>query len=469
VKENRPPHNGWLFLFLGIQYLSSALLLLPASQPYRMFIRALPYAASLGLLLIYLIRHRRGEALAPWSRLLFFAMLLLFVSLLHPSTNLPAGVGQLIFQLSIVAPAFWAAYWVHDKRTLSALIWIVFFASALSSIVGVLQVYYPAVFMPREFSSLALQLNPYAITSLTYIGADGRELVRPPGLTDYPGGAAVAGMTTALLGLLLSITLGASTTRRLACLGLGSVGLVVLYLTQIRSLLMMLLISLVVVALLLLRQGRFAASVNLGVTTAFLVSAAFVWAIRVGGESVYERFRGLIDVGPVASYQLSRGGFLEYTFRELLFSFPFGAGVGRWGMMQVYFDRGDPSHSPPIHAEIQLTGWLLDGGILMWVLYGGAVLSAMIFAYKALVGFRDPTTRGLTLIVFATNLVIAGQTLAGPTFNTQMGIQFWLMVTALHRVTRAKTSRAKVFARPRLVVRRPAAQLPHHAPGLIDP
>lgn len=439
MKDRKPP-PGWLYLFLAIQYLSSALLFFPASQPYRMFIRALPYATSVALLGIYLVRHRRGERFPVWARLLFFAMVLLFVSLLHPLTNLPAGIGQLLFQLSIAAPAFWAIYWVQDKGTLSALIWIIFFASALSATVGVLQVYYPGTFMPREFSSLALQLNPYAITSLTYIGADGRELIRPPGLTDYPGGAAVAGMTTALLGLLLSITLASSGWRRFACLALGSVGLVVLYLTQVRSLLMMLLISLVAVTLMMLRQRRFATTLNLGITTVVLLSVAFLWAIQVGGESVYDRFLGLIEVGPLQSYQLHRGGFLNYTFRELLFAFPFGAGVGRWGMMQVYFDRGDPSQSPPMYAEIQLTGWLLDGGVLMWLLYGGAVLTALVYSYRVLTAFPDRSTRDLTLIVFAMNIVIAGQSFAGPTFNTQMGIQFWLMATALYSVTRRKVS-----------------------------
>ena len=105
-----------------------------------------------------------------------------------------------------------------------------------------------------------------------------------------------------------------------------------------------------------------------------LVVASFTWAVAVGGESVVERFQSILDVGVVQSYQENRGIFLSYTLQELLYEYPFGAGIGRWGMMTAYF--GDPTNwqFPSLWAEIQPTGWLYDGGILLWVFYGGAIV-----------------------------------------------------------------------------------------------
>ena len=91
------------------------------------------------------------------------------VSLLHPTTHFPAGIAQCVFQLSIAAPVFWVGAAVTDLNRLNRLLWIVFIANAASAFVGLMQVYYPAVFMPPEFSSLALKMNPHAVESLTYI------------------------------------------------------------------------------------------------------------------------------------------------------------------------------------------------------------------------------------------------------------------------------------------------------------
>ncbi len=102
----------------------------------------------------------------------------------------------------------------------------------------------------------------------------------------------------------------------------------------------------------------------------------------MGGESVEERFIGITQQGAMRSYQENRGGFVSQTFGELLDRYPLGAGLGRWGMMQIYFANPDKVESAPIYVEIQLTGWLLDGGVPMWVLYGGAVLVSLLAAYR---------------------------------------------------------------------------------------
>ena len=82
-------------------------------------------------------------------------------------------------------------------------------------------------FLPPEFSVLARSLNPEMIHSMTYIGAEGREIVRPPGLSDMPGGAAVAGMMTMVLGLSLGLVRGERWIVRAACLAAAVAGFVV--------------------------------------------------------------------------------------------------------------------------------------------------------------------------------------------------------------------------------------------------
>ena len=101
--------------------------------------------------------------------------------------------------------------------------------------------------------------------------------------------------------------------------------------------------------------------------------------------------------------------------------------------MHVYF--GDPTlwQAPPIHVEIQPTGWLLDGGVPLWLLYGrravrGAATTAIALAVRALdsSGCRTRHDR-----VCACSSTIVCLCLTGPVFNTQLGILFWAMTGAL--------------------------------------
>ena len=58
----------------------------------------------------------------------------------------------------------------------------------------------------------------------------------------------------------------------------------------------------------------------------------------------------------------------QLTFNELLFEYPLGAGLGRWGMAAGYFGSSREL-ATPVWAEIQFTGWMIDGGVLMIALY----------------------------------------------------------------------------------------------------
>ena len=420
---------GWAEAFLLLQFLWGIALFVPGMQPYRTYVRALPYVASLAALVFY-FRRPTGEALHGSSRWLVASLAIMVLNLLHPTTHSAAGVAQVIFQLSIIAPALWMTRAVRSEVKLARLLWVAFASSALSSAIGVLQVYYPAQFLPPEFSALGREINPDLVSSLTYIGADGREIVRPPGLSDLPGGAAVAAMLTMALGVVLAFRHNTTVAVRALCLALAAVGMTALLLTQVRSLALAAAASVGLFAMVRLRQGRaMAGAVSLGFGSV-LVVGAYVWATAVAGDSMAERFSGLLDEGVVQTFHAERGSILTYTLSELLFDYPLGAGLGRWGMMHVYFGDSAMWEAPPIHVEIQPTGWLLDGGIPLWVTMSAALVAALRASYLMAVR-ADGSLQESGTAVLCLQLTLLALCMSGPAFNTQVGIQFWALTAAL--------------------------------------
>jgi hypothetical protein len=427
--EDQDEGWGWAEVFLAVQLLWGAVLFLPGTQAYRTILRASPYLTSIGALAYY-YRRPTGEPVHASGKWLIAALALLSLNLLHPTAHPMAGVAQIVFQLSIAAPALWMTRSVRSDAKLERLLWIFFASSAASSTLGLLQVYYPDTFLPREFSSLGLEMNPNLVSSLTYRGADGRAIVRPPGLSDMPGGAAVAAMQTMALGVLLAFRSGTPVALRAGCLSLAGVGMTALLLTQVRSLALIAGGSVGLFALLRMRQGRAAAGLTSLVFGGGLVAAAFVWAVTVGGQSLSDRFVGLFDDGVVQTFQDERGSFLTYTVSELLFEYPFGAGLGRWGMMQVLFGDGSMWQAPPIHVEIQPTGWLLDGGLPLWVIMTGAIAAGLRASYVVAVHAAGSLQESGTAVL-CLQLMLLAICFTGPAFNTQLGIQFWALTAAL--------------------------------------
>ena len=248
----------WVEWFVYLQFLWGALLFIPGSQAYRPIIRALPYASSAILLLLFL-PQRSSWTKAPGSASFMLAALgVLVANLLHPTTQFMAGVAQCVFQLMIAAPVFWAWKAVRTEEHLLKIVRLVFLLNVLSAGVGALQVYVPDVFLPPQFSALGMQLSETWVDEMWYEGAGGRTIVRPPGLTDQPGAASVAGTIAAVLGLGLTLV-SKRNPARVLCLGGAALGLFVLYLTQVRSLLLMCVAAFIVMAALMFRRGRFAA------------------------------------------------------------------------------------------------------------------------------------------------------------------------------------------------------------------
>jgi len=421
---------GWIEWFTLAQVFWGVLLFIPGAQAYRAYIRAFPYAMSLVAIAVC-ARSSGTDTSVPGARWILVGFLIYVCNLVQPSTWFAAGMAQVVFQLSIAAPLFWAARVTLSESRLERLLWLVFAANCLSATLGLLQVYYPERFLPPEFSTLAAHINPDFLQGLSYVGADYRMIIRPPGLSDLPGGAAISAATALCLAFSFAVRPDQRLWSRAAYVAAAFVCVTVVYLTQVRSMLLMALGCMVAMALIRLRQGRVLQSGWIAAIGGALVLAGFAWAVSVGGEVVYDRFFGIAEAGVMETFQQNRGFFLEYTLRESLFEYPLGAGLGRWGMMSVYFDDVGNWQYPSLHAEIQLTGWLYDGGVLLWICYGGAIVMALRHSYRLAV-HADGILADCATTIFSIQLFIAGLCFTGPVFNTQFGIVFWLLTAVLH-------------------------------------
>jgi hypothetical protein len=425
---------GWLELFVLSQVFWGVLLFIPGSQAFRVYIRAFPYVASLAALLSC-ARASGTDAVVPGARWMIAVMALLVANLVHEETWLTAGVAQVVFQLAIAAPVFWTSRsWITSER-LERLILLVFAAHFVSAVLGLLQVYYPATFLPPEFSSLAFKLNPDFLDALSYKGSADRLIVRPPGLTDLPGGAAISGTIAALLGFAFALRRGQSQVWKALFFGSAAIGITVVYLTQVRSMLLMLFGCMVAMALVRLRQGRVVQSGWIIASAVVLTAGSFVWAGTVGGEALEERYRGIVDSGVLRTYQENRGFFLTYTLEELVFEYPLGGGLGRWGMMSAYFAEPENWRHPSVHAELQLTGWLYDGGVLMWVFYPIGLFLALRYSYRLATDPHGALSES-AITVFAIQVLLVGLCFTGPVFNSQLGMMFWLTTAMLYGADR---------------------------------
>jgi energy-converting hydrogenase Eha subunit E len=420
-------------IFVAAQFLWGVPLFLPGAQALRAPLRALPYAISIALLLAYGLKRLTGVRRPPYTEWLIGVIALLAANLLHSTTHLIAGPAHLALQLSIVAPVFWAWKAMDSAQGLERALRLTLWINAAGAALGVLQVYYPDRFLPPEFNLQAQGMNSLWLDSLTYVGADGRRIIRPPGLTDLPGGAAVAGGLAAILGFWWML-LRRDPIGRAMGLASAFLGFTVIYLTQVRSLFLMTLVSVAVIAAVMARRGKLGLTAGVVMVAAGLTFMSYSWATSVGGDSVRDRFAGIQGKGAVESYRENRGHFLAYTYQELLDEYPFGAGLGRWGMMNVYFADPDDPKSRPLWVEIQPTGWLLDGGIPMWLLYGGGIAMALFASWRIARRRWSSLTADVAMAALALQVFVVGMAFSGPSFNGQLGILFWFLASSLHGV-----------------------------------
>src|SRR5713226_1876668 len=228
------PRWGFPELFVISQTAIPALMFLPSSQAMRVPIRGGAFAISLfGLVLWWHAKRSQQRGWQPAQFWLIGALAYLGLMLLHPTTNtLKAGLAQIVLYLAVLAPVFWAPALVRGPRHLARLLVLLFVCNGANSIVGILQVYNPAVWMPEELSRIVTN-SPYGLDAVSYIGPEGRRIIRPPGLFDAPGAVCAPAMITVLLGLFFSVSANGMVKRVLAG-ALAIAGLAAIYLSHVR-------------------------------------------------------------------------------------------------------------------------------------------------------------------------------------------------------------------------------------------
>ncbi len=403
-------------MYIGFQV---ALLVL-GSTPVRAPLRIGAFSLSLGLaVVVWPGRHRH-----PTVRLLPLVALALVPGLFMPGQpSILAAIAQATLYLSTLSPLLWASHRPIGQRSLRRILLLLWAFNSLSAAVGVLQVYYPGKF-ESQLSSVVAEHGAAFVGSLRITLADGSVTLRPMGLTDNPGGAAIGGLYAILFGLGILFTERRWAMRALALAGMV-LGLFVIYLTHVRVTLVMAGIGMAVVGVAFARRGDIRRASSLVVVAVLVAVAGTVWAFTVGGEDTVKRFSSLTESDASTVYSENRGYFLSDAFTVLPFTFPLGAGAGRWGMISYYF--GDPK-AEALWAEIMWQSWIYDGGLPLLGLY------TVVIAMTVWAAWRMATTRGGSgymavwgAVVLAYNTAAVAATFDSPIFATQAGLELWFL------------------------------------------
>ena len=424
------PRWGWLEWVVLAQMALPALMFVPGMAATRLATRVAAFALPLlAWGAVGLSGRRPGGRPFPATPWAAAAGAWLAASILHPRGNAPAAAAaEALINLAVLSPAFWAPRVLGTPRQVGRLMAILFVGNAASAVVGIGQFYWPERFNPPVIrASGGLTVADYA-----YETADGRKVIRPCGLTDTPGGACAAGMLAGLLGLGWSLRPIAA-WRRLASLALALAGLIAIYLSQVRSALVMEVIGVLtlMIALALRRDVRRLAL--LGGGAAVVLGGSLAWVARAEGDAVLGRFRTLIQGDPRQTFYANRGHFVHATFARQIWDQPLGAGLGRCGMAYVYFgDRAAPPDRGPMHAEVQWTMWAIEGGLPLIVLSGVAVAAALADQARMALRCPDRVLAYWAAMGLALNLAIAATTFSYIPFVGPSGLQFWILAAVLH-------------------------------------
>jgi hypothetical protein len=410
----------WPWAFVAFQIGCQLALLFEFLGGLRVLLRSAAFGISILLLLII-----PGSARQHPARLwLLGCIAIVWLSIVHPATNTPlAGMAHAVLYVAVAAPVFWVCRLQLTEQVFRRLVLVLWVFHTASAGVGVLQMYYPGRFQPSVSTTIAgmgEMADAYKIRL-----ANGQMVWRPMGLTDTPGGAASAGLYAVIFGLGVCLS-HSGPLRVLSVAGLG-VGLFCLYMAQVRSLVVMAGICSIVLVGVLMWRGEVRRGLGIALLLPIVFVGAFQWASKVGGADTVNRLNTLAEDRATEVYRRNRGHFLEHTFTELLPEYPLGAGLARWGMMRRYFGDEGNTNSPGIWVEIQWTAWLLDGGILLMILYPLAVLIACRASLRVALG-RLPGSMPLWgALLFALNMATIAVTFNYPVFIGQGGMEFWFL------------------------------------------
>jgi hypothetical protein len=428
---------GFAEWFVLSQTIFPALLYLPGSQPFRILIRFGAFAVTLVALVYYwqVLREREGYLIkahpsVPW---LIAAEIYLVFMLLDPTTNsLLSGLATVSMYLAVFAPVIWAYAFVKGPAQLSRLLWLFLICAGINCFFGVMQVHDPDTWLPREFSSLVID-GSLPIASVLYLGPNGDIIIRPPGLGDAPGEVCGPGVLALFLGLVFASTEKKWQMKVLAGV-IAFLGAAAIFFSLVRSFFLIAMGMIAVYFVLQVARGRSARAGLFMVISIFVVALAFSRASETGGDNLVARFNTLFSDDPETLYYENRGNQVQIGFEELLPQYPMGAGLGRWGMLNLYFGDQKNAQSPPIWVEIEWPALIVDGGIFLLVVYSIAILLAIWQQLRLALYHPDDRVQQLASVILSVNAGLVVLCFSFPVFLSYLGIEFWFLTGALHGV-----------------------------------
>jgi hypothetical protein len=429
-------------LMFALGFVCQVALLSGSIGQVRVLVRMAVFGTSLALACALRGRGKPSPAVKPARLVLAIVGLAFF----NPNGNtLAASAAQIGMYVAILGPLFWVQRLSIDMSNLRRVLLMIWIFQSISAVVGILQVDFPGHFAPA-ISTIILNQGRSYVRGLEFQNANGQLVFRAMGLSDVPGGAALAGTYAALFGAAFMLT-WRRWPARIVAIGSMVVGLAAIFLSHVRVALVTLVICAAVLTIVLAIRRIWVRTTNrawrryeagtltrllavLGVVAFF----GFSWAIAVGGNGVAARFATLTASDPGTVYHQNRGRFIEYSINELLPQYPLGAGLGRWGMMNHYFGDNSDSNSSMIWAEEQITAWLLDGGVPLIIVYLWAIVTAILFAYRLSLAQIDPELAIMAAVICAYDVGALATCLDGPFFGSQSGMEFWMLNAVLFAV-----------------------------------
>jgi hypothetical protein len=384
----------------------------------RTAVRTVPFLASLAMLV--LVRGRPSpHPAAPWA---VAVLALTWGMLLNPTNGgVFAAIAQAALSTAVLAPLFWGRRIQLSGRNLVLLFSLWWGFHALSAGLGVLQFYWPDTFAFSPSEQLAHIGTDY-VASLSFERPDGVTVLRPMGLTDLPGGASVSALYV-IVGSAYWLLRTGGRLARLGVLVLTTMATFTLLICQVRSVQVATIAALVFLSVMFAVLGRIGLSQKLVLLLGGTIAFALAWALTQAGPTVTARLATLTAEPPSEIYYRNRGLFLKDTLFDFLPEHPLGAGLGRWGMMSQYF--ADEAGAPAIHAEIQWTGWAIDGGVPL-VLLCLCLLTAAELALVRQAARASGSATVLIGVLAALGAAVCILTFNAPVMASQLGLEFWM-------------------------------------------
>ena len=404
------------------------------NTPLRLPCRVAIYGISLAML-YYVPGRSRPHPAGWWAQV---AVVFLLIGMLNPAGDRwIARLASVTLYASVLAPILWVGRLKLGPRDLRIVLRMLWAFYAISGIFGVLQVNYPGQFD----GALSANYDDQSMVAQTLKLADGSRYVRPKGLTDTPGGAANAGANAVILGMGLLLTETHVLAKTILAAGMLA-GLFCIYMCQERTNLIVIAIAVGSLLVVLLRRKAVNRAMGLLVACALIAVAGSAFAFNSGGNAVIDRFVTLVSEDPGTVYQKNRGQFLSEVIEQDLPDDPFGAGEGRWGMINVYFGTAQASR----YAEMMWQSLAFDGGVPLVITYMGLFACLIWTAWLLAIRQKSSDLGCWAGVIFGYNLAALAGSFVYPILALETGMEVILLNACLFAACKFESQTQKLAA-----------------------